>query len=112
MAKRKCTVAGCPELIDRGQSRCTKHERAARRQRSDPPGRHQHRRVRAELLPLAYGQACPLCHQPMLPGQPLDLDHTTPRAEGNTGPGDRMAHATCNRSSGGLLGYQIGNEGA
>ncbi len=44
----------------------------------------------------------------MLAGQALDLDHSLPVVLGNRGPGDRMAHATCNRSEGGRLGNQIG----
>lgn len=64
------------------------------------PRGHEHRRKRAELLPLAYGNPCPLCGELMLRGQKLDLDHSRPFARGNTGPGDRMTHASCNRSKG------------
>lgn len=54
-----------------------------------------HERLRKALLPTAYGKPCGRCGEPMLRGQPLDLDHTDDRA-GYRG----MAHAACNRSAG------------
>lgn len=62
-----------------------------------------HQRRRAELLPAAYGTRCPLCPHLMLRGQALDLDHSTPLAVDPTSKGDRIVHATCNRSVGGRL---------
>lgn len=56
---------------------------------------HEHRGVRARLLPQAYGQACTRCGRPMMPGQPLDLDHAEDRT---TYLG--FAHASCNRAAG------------
>jgi hypothetical protein len=35
----------------------------------------KHQRLRAALLPSAYGKPCSRCGQPMLPGQALHLDH-------------------------------------
>ncbi len=65
-----------------------------------------HRRLRAQLLPLAIGTACPMCGQVMGRDQPLDLDHTTPQALGG-GPGRRIVHARCNRQAGARLGNQL-----
>jgi hypothetical protein len=62
------------------------------------------RKTRARLLPRAYHTACPICAMTMLPGQALDLDHTLPVVLGGTGAGDRITHATCNRSTGATLG--------
>lgn len=65
------------------------------------------RKTRAALLPYAYGTACPICGRPMLRGQALDLDHSVPVAYGNTGAGDRITHASCNRSAGATLGNRL-----
>lgn len=51
----------------------------------------EHRRLRQQLLPLAYGNPCPLCGAVMEHGQPLHLDHTEDRT-GYRG----MVHARCN----------------
>lgn len=59
----------------------------------------EQKRLRRALLPDAYGRPCPRCGRPMLPGQPLDLDHTDDRG-GYLG----MAHARCNRAAGARLG--------
>lgn len=65
----------------------------------------EHRRRRAALLPYAYGQTCPyfgrvdICPGLMQRGEDLDLDHSVPRSLGGT-VGDRIAHASCNRSWG------------
>jgi hypothetical protein len=64
-----------------------------------------HQRLRAALLPQAYGTPCPhhgvdpLCPGLMLPGQDLDLDHTDDRTSYRG-----MAHASCNRRAGGRKG--------
>jgi hypothetical protein len=60
-------------------------------------GRHQS--TRRVLAADAAGRPCVLCGRPMLPGQPLDLDHA-PDGSGYRG----MAHATCNRVDGGRRG--------
>jgi hypothetical protein len=49
------------------------------------------------MLSRAYYTRCPICGELMKPGQPLDLDHSTPLAVDPTSKGDRMAHAACNR---------------
>jgi len=58
-------------------------------------GRHQ--RLRARLLPDAYGQPCTRCGQPLQIGQAIDLDHTDDRA-GYAG----FAHRSCNRRAGAI----------
>jgi hypothetical protein len=66
---------------------------------------YEHQRLRAALLPQAYGHHCPHwgidpeCTGPMLPGQPLDLDHTDDRTNYRG-----MAHAPCNRRAGARKG--------
>lgn len=59
----------------------------------------RHRKVRAAMLPFAYGMACLHCGQPMRPGQELHLDHS-PDGLGYRG----MVHAFCNMSEGGRRG--------
>ena len=54
-----------------------------------------HKQLRAQLLPYAYGRLCHFCHRPMMPGQPLDLDHTDDRSSYRG-----IAHSTCNRRQG------------
>jgi hypothetical protein len=53
---------------------------------------------REALLPLAYGKPCPRCSEPMLRGQALDLDHSTPLRTDRTSRGDRICHSHCNRA--------------
>jgi hypothetical protein len=60
--------------------------------------RGQHQAIRAARLPYAYGSGCVRCGRPMLPGQPLDLDHTDDGA-GYLG----FAHSRCNRQAGARL---------
>ena len=51
----------------------------------------RHRKLRAALLPQAYGQPCVRCGHVMLPGQVLHLDHNDQRT-GYYG----FSHAACN----------------
>jgi hypothetical protein len=64
----------------------------------------EHQRLRAKLLPSAYGQPCTRCGKPMLPGQALHFDHTEDRT-GYLG----FAHAACNRKAGARKGARIAN---
>jgi len=50
-----------------------------------------HKKLRATLLPKAYGTRCYRCGKPMLRGQALHLDHLDNR----TGYGG-FSHAACN----------------
>jgi hypothetical protein len=61
-----------------------------------------HRRLAEKLKPDAIGKPCHLCGRPMLPGQPLDLDHAP---DGLSYRG--VAHRHCNRSAGGRKGKLI-----
>lgn len=61
----------------------------------------EHQKLRAKLLPTAYGQPCSRCGMTMHRGQPLDLDHTDDR-DGYQG----FAHRSCNRRA----GVRNGNE--
>lgn len=60
---------------------------------------YEHTRLRAALLPSAYGKPCPLCGRTMQRGEALDLDHSPDRL-GYRG----MAHASCNRADGARRG--------
>lgn len=66
---------------------------------------YDHERRRKALLPYAYGTLCPFhgvvatCPGLMQRDQDLDLDHSIPRSLGGT-VGDRIVHASCNRSWG------------
>lgn len=87
-------------------NRCRVHQRAYEQGRRPVPGARargydsQHDATRARLLPLAYGKPCPRCGEPMLRDQDLDLGHTVARSVDPTSRGDRIEHATCNRSAG------------
>ena len=62
----------------------------------------QHQKMRARLLPLAYGTPCPMCGLVMLWGQRLHLDHSIPLALGGK-HGDRIVHGWCNEAAGARL---------
>jgi hypothetical protein len=92
---KTCIVCGAPSRT----YRCALHGGERRSLSTNARGYDaQHKRTRAALLPGAYGTPCPLCHQPMLPTQQLDLDHTISAVFG--GVGDRIVHARCNRARG------------
>lgn len=61
-----------------------------------------HQKLRAALLPQAYGTPCYRCGMPMLPGQALHLDHTDNR----TGYGG-FSHAKCNLKAGARKGNKL-----
>jgi Recombination endonuclease VII len=60
---------------------------------------YRHQRIRAALLPEAYGRACLHCGLAMLPGQALNLDHTSDGAQYRG-----VVHARCNRREGARRG--------
>jgi hypothetical protein len=62
----------------------------------------QHRRLSEKLRARAIGQLCHFCGLPMLPGQPLDLDHA-PDGRGYRG----VTHRHCNRADGGRKSLAI-----
>lgn len=70
---------------------------------ADPWYGAEHQKRRAELLPLAYGTPCPRCGDIMLETDELDLGHSTDHAVDSYALGDRIEHASCNRSAGALL---------
>lgn len=97
-SRRVCPTPGCPNLTAGG--RCPTCQAKADKIRGSRQQRgydRAHETTRRRLLPHAYGRPCPLCHEPMLPGQPLDLDHTIPLAVDKRSRGDRITHAHCNR---------------
>ena len=57
-----------------------------------------HQQRRRMLIRNAYHHHCPICGDVMLPGQALDLDHTTRLVDDATSQGDRITHAACNRN--------------
>ena len=61
----------------------------------------EHQALRARLLPLAIGTACPLCGDVMGEGDELHLDHTEDRS-GYRG----IVHAACNVADGARRGGQ------
>ena len=87
-------------------NRCPAHQRQYEQGRRPIPGARDrgydaaHDATRARLLPLAYGQPCPRCSETMERGQQLDLGHSVARSVDPTSRGDRIEHATCNRSAG------------
>lgn len=66
----------------------------------------EHRRTRKALLEaFVCGDICPLCSEPMLDGDLLDLDHSDPMARLRGEPGDRLTHSSCNRREGGRRAF-------
>jgi hypothetical protein len=96
MVTRTCLI--CGRAIPAGWGgRCELHGGGPRKSTVQRGYGWPHRRRRHELLASTpIGSPCPRCGEPMLPGQQLDLDHSplAPRP----GPGDRLAHASCNRA--------------
>lgn len=105
MTLRICTVHGCPNPTDRG--RCTEHRAEQRKAKGDRPHLHEHRRTREERIRSALDELCAYCHEPLLQGQDLELDHSTPYALDPTSEGDRIVHARCNSSAGGQLSHTL-----
>ena len=58
-----------------------------------------HEAIRRAMLPYAPGSPCARCGRPILPGQPIHLDHTDDRS-GYLG----WSHGRCNEQAGGRLG--------
>ena len=67
----------------------------AKKRTSSPGNGWHHQKLRAQLLPYAYGRLCHFCHRPMMPGQNLDLDHTDDRTSYRG-----ITHSRCNRADG------------
>jgi hypothetical protein len=66
-----------------------------------------HRKLRAALLPQAYGTACIRCGEVMHPWQELHLDHNDTRT-GYAG----FSHADCNREAGARKAKMVRKYGA
>ncbi len=97
-ARTVCAQPGCPRLTT--TRRCDEHTRQTDRARGTRPQRGygtEHDATRARLLPAAYGQPCPVCQQPMLPGQRLDAGHSEDLRDNPEAKADRIEHASCNR---------------
>jgi hypothetical protein len=95
---KACTTCGRPCT----GPRCNEHGGNRRNMTTTQRGYGwQHQQLRASLLATAIGQPCPRCHRTMLPGQRLDLDHTTRLIDNPNSRGDRITHASCNRGAGG-----------
>lgn len=59
-----------------------------------------HRAIRAETAAGAIGQLCVRCHQPMLPGQEVQLDHADDDPTRYLG----YSHRSCNARAGAIRG--------
>lgn len=69
-----------------------------------------HQQLRRQLLPLAYGQPCRRCGQPMFKWQALDLGHPDDRprmADPHNLAGAAIEHARCNRAAGQRLATRL-----
>lgn len=71
MAKRVCSVPGCPQLTDGG--RCADHERNAERQRGSAHRRGYDRKWQATRR--RYLAANPVCSEPDCQRLATDVDH-------------------------------------
>lgn len=99
LAMRLCPVPGCG--VATGGGRCPSHKRDAERARGTRQRRgygSAHLRMRAVLLPLAIGTRCAICNRIMHEYESLDLDHSIPLRIDRHSVGDRIVHASCNRS--------------
>ena len=98
-AMRVCSVPGCPVLTNSG--RCDQHRREADQARGSRQQRgydRDHERRRQGLLKAwVPGSPCPVCKQPMLPGQQLDAGHSVDLRTNPNAKADRLEHAGCNR---------------
>jgi hypothetical protein len=104
---RVCARPGCPHLT--ATRYCAAHTTLATTTSRGLGADHQRRR--AQLIPAAISTRCPLCGELMQPGEPLDLDHSTPRALDSSSVGDRIVHASCNRAAGAKLGHELRRRG-
>ena len=97
MGLRHCEVEGCEaswyQHTGRPAKRCPEHQK-------NDPDRHgsAHHMLRAATIDQAYGQPCSRCGRPMLPGQPLHLDHVDGGAGDQYRPG-LYSHASCNQKA-------------
>jgi hypothetical protein len=94
---KACTVCGAPCE----GPRCNTHGGNRRAMTTTQRGygwQHQQRRV--ALMTAAIGHPCPLCGRTMMPGQTLDLDHSTRLVDNPNSVGDRIMHSACNRGGG------------
>ena len=78
--------------------------RRAHRWGKRPPVDSAHRKLRAELLPAAVGNPCPLCGRVM--DKTSELDHIIARSQGGatTRSNCRIICRPCNRQRGNVLG--------
>lgn len=109
MAKRVCTVRSCHVLVDKGESRCPAHQRAARRQRGTTTALGlgaEHQRIREALIREAIGSRCPDCGRLMNSRADIVADHTTPRSVDPTSKADRVHCRPCSDAQGGRLAQQ------
>lgn len=104
---RVCNTPGCGTLVEAGA--CSTHAKAADKSRGTRQERgygRDHERLRAQLLPQAYGQPCTHCQARMWPHEALALDHTEDR-QGYRG----IVHASCNASEGASRGNRARTPG-
>jgi 5-methylcytosine-specific restriction protein A len=95
-AGRTCCVAGCPTLIERGRSRCEKHERKRRQAEDQRRGTASQRgygagwrRLRQEVLE-RDGYRCRGCG-----AAATTVDHVIPRVRGGRATFENLV-ASCN----------------
>jgi hypothetical protein len=82
----------------RPASRCDECREARPTRRYGP----EHQALRTQLLDTEIGTPCARCGKPLLPSQPIDLDHT------DDGRGYRgLSHARCNRRAAAIRGNQM-----
>ena len=100
VAAEKRRAAHAAEVL--ANRRDPKHRRhSAKAKTSDRGYGYTHQKRRRKLLAeLTPGAVCPFCDKPMDAGQYLDLDHSEPDTRLLGLPGDRLAHASCNRKDG------------
>jgi len=99
-ARAVCRRSLCSAPVHRA-GLCREHTADAERERGSSTARGygaEHRARREELLPLAEGQPCPICGEPMWPDrEALDLGHTVPLwVDANQRAGDAIQHRACN----------------
>lgn len=93
----------CPSLATRDDGLCDEHRRAKEARRGSSTARNygsEHRRTRKRLIRNKVGDDCPICGLPMLSGDGLEAEHSTPLRDVPTSVADRLVHARCNPRGG------------
>ena len=100
MAVIRYACGSCGRVIDRRGMCCACGPARGLMNTTERGYDAEHKERRRVMLRFAVGLPCPLCGSLMQEGEALDLDHTVPLSVDPRSKGDRVVHASCNRSRG------------